>query len=75
VVLIKIFCVLLLGNMFLRKRSSTMSAGNRAVSWAVATVTGGRLQLEQRHFYNTFVTLMLMAASWNLLAAVVNTLL
>jgi hypothetical protein len=69
VVLIKILCVLLLANMFLRRRDA-MSVGNRSVRWLFAKMTFGRVQLDQRHFFRAFVALMLSAAAWNLLAAI-----
>src|SRR4051812_18057892 len=47
VIYIKCFCILVLANMFLRKRNE-MSWGNRLVSCAVAKVTN--IRLEQRHF-------------------------
>lgn len=74
VVLIKLFCVLLLANMFLRDRDA-MSIGNRGVRWIVAQLSFGRVQLEQRHFFNVFVALMLTAAAWNLIAAFAGALL
>lgn len=69
VVLIKLFCLLLLANMFLRNRNA-MSWGNRGARWLVMKLTVGRVQLEQRHFYHGFVVVMLAAIAWNLLAAV-----
>jgi hypothetical protein len=68
VILIKIVCMLLLANMFLRNRKA-MSWGNRSVRFLVGKLTLGRVQLEQRHFYHAFVVIMLAVITWNLLIA------